>query len=372
MFDMYQVIVFCILCIFISFVITPLIRRISFKIGAVDFPNQRRVNLKPMPSAGGLAIYLTFFFGIFFLQPIELKESIPLFISSSIIVFTGLIDDIRDISPKAKMLGILIAAIYLVISNDLTVSFFTVPIFGMINLPVWIGFSATILWIVAITNAINLVDGLDGLASGISIISLGTMGITSYFFLGPKSYIAAILIYTLVGSIIGFLPWNFNPAKIYLGDTGALFLGYMISVFSLYSLKNVTIISLIIPIVILGFPITDTIYAMLRRKLNNMPISSADKHHIHHRLMSLGLTHRQTVIVIYIIASIFSLTALLYPISTNIGMALITVLLLFGIELFVEVIGLVGEDRRPLLNNLRKFANKLNNKSKGRHHENRK
>mgnify|MGYP001940119652 CR=1 FL=1 len=369
MYDMYEVIVFCILSILLSFIMTPLIRRLSFKIGAVDHPNHRRVNTKAMPSAGGLAIYLTFFFSIFFLQPIELRESLPLFIASSIIVLTGLVDDIRDISPKMKMVGILLAATFIVVTNDLTVSFFTVPIFGMVTLPTWIGFPATILWVVAITNAINLVDGLDGLASGISIISLASMGITSFFFLGPKSYIATILIYTLVGSILGFLPWNFNPAKIYLGDTGALFLGFMISVFSLYSLKNVTMISLIIPIVILGFPITDTIYAMLRRKLNNMPISSADKHHIHHRLMSLGLTHKQTVIVIYIIAAIFSLTALLYPISTNIGIILITILLLFGVELFVEMIGLVGENRRPLLNTLRKYANKVNKRTKGRHHD---
>src|SRR5699024_10747453 len=310
----------------------------------------------------------SFFFCIFFLQPIQLNESIPLFISGSIIIITGIIDDIKELSPKAKLLGIIAASIFIIINNDLTVSFFTAPFIGMINLPTWIGFPATLLWIIAITNAINLVDGLDGLASGISIIALSTMGLVSFFFLGAKSYIATILIYTLVGSILGFLPWNFNPAKIYLGDTGALFLGFMISVFSLYSLKNVTIISLIIPIVILGIPITDTIYAMLRRRLNKMPISTADKHHIHHRLMSLGLTHKQTVLVIYTIAGIFSITALLYPISTTLCTILITILLLIGIEIFVELIGLVGEDRRPLLNTLREYADKVNKKAKGRHY----
>lgn len=369
MYNMYHVIVFCILSIGISFFLTPIMRKISFKIGAVDYPSHRRVNTKPMPTAGGLVIYVTFFFATFFLQPISLSESLPLFVSGTIVIITGLIDDIKELSPKGKMLGLVIAAVYLVVRNDLTVSFFTAPFLGMIHLPTWIGFPATIIWVIAITNAINLVDGLDGLASGISIIALSTMGLVSFFFLGAKSYIATILIYTMVGSILGFLPWNFYPAKIYLGDTGALFLGFMISAFSLYSLKNVTIISLIIPIVILGIPITDTLYAMIRRKLNKTPISSADKHHMHHRLMSLGLTHKQTVLFIYLVAAIFSLTALLYPISTALGTVLITVLLLIGIEVFVELIGLVGDDRRPLLSLLRKFGNKLNKKGKERQHD---
>lgn len=369
MYNMYEVIIYCILSIIISFILTPFVRRLSFKVGAVDIPSRRRVNKEPMPSMGGLAIYLTFFFSIFFLQPIQLREAVPLFIASSVIILTGVVDDIKEISPKAKLLGIIIAAIFIVAVNDLTVSYFTLPIIGMIDFPVWIGFPATVIWIIAITNAINLVDGLDGLASGVSIIALSTMGLVSFFFLGTNSYIATILIYTLVGSILGFLPWNFYPAKIYLGDTGALFLGFMISVFSLYSLKNVTLISLIIPIVILGMPITDTIYAMLRRRLNHMPISTADKHHMHHRLMSLGLSHRQTVLFIYTIAAIFSLTALLYPISTSIGTVLITILMLIGVEVFVELIGLVGENRRPLLDLLRKYADKINKKGKKKNHE---
>lgn len=369
MYNMYQVIIFCILAIGISFVLTPFIRQLAFKIGTVDYPSHRRVNEEPMPTAGGLAIYLTFFFCIFFLQPVQLSEAVDLFVAGTIIIITGLIDDKTELSPKAKMLGILIAAIYIVIRNDLTVSYFTLPFFGLINIPAWIGFPATIIWILAITNAINLVDGLDGLASGISIIALSTMGLVSFFFLGANSYLATILIYTMVGSILGFLPWNFYPAKIYLGDTGALFLGFMISAFSLYSLKNVTIISLLIPIVILGIPITDTIYAMIRRKLNKEPISTADKHHMHHRMMALGLSHRQTVLFIYMVAAIFSVTALLYPISNALGTILITILLIIGVEIFVEIIGLVGEDRRPLLGLLRKYSHEWNKKGRGKHYD---
>ncbi|EKU92995.1 Phospho-N-acetylmuramoyl-pentapeptide-transferase [Alloiococcus otitis] len=367
MYNMYEVIIYCIMAILMAFALTPLVRRLAFKLGAVDYPNQRRVNTQPMPSLGGLAIYVTFFFIIFFLQPIQLRQSLPLFIAATIVVATGLIDDIKEISPKAKLLGIVIAALFIVLINDLTVARFTLPLIGPVNLPFWLGLPATLLWVVAITNAINLVDGLDGLASGVSAIALTTMGLISFFFLGANSYLATILIYSLVGSILGFLPWNFNPARIYLGDTGALFLGFMISVFSLYSLKNVTLVSLIIPIVILGMPITDTVYAMLRRKLNKKPISSADKNHMHHRLMSLGLTHRQTVLFIYAIAAIFSITALLYPISSYLGNILITLLLLLGVEIFVEMIGLVGEDRRPLVKTIRAFARKINRKGKKNH-----
>ena len=259
-------------------------------------------------------------------------------------VLTGIVDDIKEISPKAKIVGLIIAGVIVVLMNDLTVVQLSVPFREDVFLPPWIGFPLTIFWILAISNSINLIDGLDGLASGVSIIALTTMGIIGVFFLDVTSFVISILIFTLVAAIVGFLPYNFYPAKIYLGDTGALFLGFMISVMSLYGLKNVTLISLIIPIVILGIPITDTVYAMLRRKLNKLPMSSADKHHMHHRLISLGLTHRQTVLVIYLIAGIFSMIALLYPLSSLYGSILITVALMFGLEIFIELIGLVGEE----------------------------
>ncbi|WP_177188601.1 glycosyltransferase family 4 protein [Alkalibacterium subtropicum] len=359
---MYQVLVNVLLTILISVTLTPLVRRLSFKVGAVDVPNKRRVNTKVMPSMGGLAIYLTFFFSVFVLQPVQFSISVPIFIASTIVLLTGVVDDIKEISPKAKMLGLIIAAVLVVLMNDLTVVQVSVPFRDDIFLSTWIGFPLTIFWILAITNSINLIDGLDGLASGVSVIALTTMGIIGVFFLDATSFVTSIMIFTLVGAIAGFLPYNFFPARIYLGDTGALFLGFMISVLSLYGLKNVTLITLIIPIVILGIPITDTVYAMLRRKLNKLPMSSADRHHMHHRLMSLGLTHKQTVLVIYLIAGIFSMIALLYPLSSLYGSILITIALLLGLEIFIELIGLVGEDRRPLLKKLRRFVDKLNNK----------
>ena len=366
MYNMYQVFINVLFTIIISLSITPFIRRLSLKIGAVDEPNNRRVNKVAVPSMGGLAIYLTFFIAIFFLQPIALETSIPIFIASTIVIITGVVDDIKDIKPIVKILGLLVASVVVIFMNNLTVEKINIPFWGDVSVPLWIGVPFTILWILAITNSVNLIDGLDGLASGVSIISLTTIGIISLFFLGfGNTHIeVTILIFTLVGAIVGFIPYNFFPAKLYLGDTGSLFIGFMVSMLSLYGLKNITLISLLIPIVILGVPITDTVYAMLRRYLNNKPISSADKEHMHHRLMSLGLTHRQTVLFIYMIATIFSMIGLLYPMSTLIGSILITIALVIGVEIFVELIGLVGEDRAPLLNIVRNFALKLNKNHK--------
>jgi len=185
---------------------------------------------------------------------------------------------------------------------------------------------------------------------------------TKLFFLNANTFVS-LLIFTLVAAMMGFLPYNFFPARIYLGDTGSLFIGFMTAVFSLFGLKNVTLISVGVPVMILGVPITDTIYAMIRRILNKKPISQADKHHLHHRLMQLGLTHRQTVMVIYGIALIFSFISLLYPISSLGGSILLTIGLLFGLELFVEAIGLAGDNRQPLLKWIKRTVAKFTSKS---------
>lgn len=361
MYDMYEVLIMGVFTVLISLILTPIVRKTAFKIGAVDHPDKRRVNKNVMPTIGGLAIFLSYFISVYFLQPITNEVIFPILVASSVIIITGILDDIKDISPKSKVLGIVIAALIVFFFADISMNMITVPLIGEIQLGI-LSLPVTLIWILAITNSINLIDGLDGLASGISIIALTTMSIISFFFLPGEGVFIFIQIFTLVCAIIGFLPYNFNPARIYLGDTGALFLGFMISIFSLYGLKNVTVISLIIPITILGIPITDTVYAMLRRHLNKMPISSADKHHMHHRLMSLGLTHKQAVLAIYAVAIIFSFIALLYPISSMLGSIIITGALLVGLELFVEMIGLVGENRRPLLNKLRDMAKKINKK----------
>lgn len=359
MYNMFYIFMGCIATSILSMILTPLVRKLSFAIGATDEPDKRRVNTKVMPSMGGLAIYLSFFISIVFIQRIQSDVILPLFVASTIILITGMIDDIKEISPKMKVLGIVAAALIIYYWGNIGMSSITLPFFGRIEMGI-ISLPMTLLWILGLTNAVNLIDGLDGLASGVSMIGLTTIGVMGFFFLPSQNVSISLMIFTLVAAIFGFFPYNFYPAKIYLGDTGSLLLGFLISVFSLYSLKNVTFISLVIPIVILGIPITDTFYAIIRRLVKRQPISKPDKEHMHHRLMVLGLTHRQTVLFIYCVALIFSIIALLYPISTLLGAVLITIALVIGLELFVELIGLVGEDNRPLIDRIRMFSKKLN------------
>ncbi|KRM89292.1 undecaprenyl-phosphate alpha-N-acetylglucosaminephosphotransferase [Liquorilactobacillus vini DSM 20605] len=335
----------------LSLVLTPLVRRLAFKIGAVDNPNARRVNKIPMPTMGGLAIFLSFNFVNFFLlrQQYPTQQLWTLLVAEIVILATGIIDDIYELSPRQKLIGETLAALVVFFLCGIKMTTLTLPFLGSIELG-WLSLPVTVIWILAITNAVNLIDGLDGLAAGVAIIALATSGITGYLFLNVAGTYVSIMMFTLVAAIAGFLPYNFHPAKIYLGDTGALFIGFMIAVFSLYGLKNATFITIVIPVIILGVPITDTVYAILRRILNKKPISQADKHHLHHRLMEIGLSHTQTVLVIYGIALIFSFIALLYPFSNVLGSVLLTVATLFGLELFVESIGLVGSQRRPLIN----------------------
>lgn len=349
------------LTMILAFLLTPLIKKLAFKIGAVDKPNSRRVNKVAMPTAGGLAIYIAFSVSVLFFFPdlIPMKYAIHLVISSGIVVVTGLIDDIFELKPRQKLLGVTLAALYVCFVFDVTVSTISLPHIGAIPLQ-WLSYPFTILWIAGLTNAINLVDGLDGLASGISIIALTTIGIIGYVASATDAVKLQVplSIFILLMSVLGFFPFNFYPAKIFLGDTGALLLGFLISVLSIQGLKNATLITLITPLVILGVPITDTLFAMIRRKLNNRPISSADKMHLHHRLISLGFTHRGAVLTIYSMAIIFSVIAMLYMFTNTLATILLTIACLFGLQMFIELIGLTGVDKQPLLNSLKYLGNK--------------
>ena len=323
----------------------------AIKLNAIDQPNKRRMNSVPMPTMGGLGIYLVFVLSTFFLfkNVIPIKEFLPILAGATIVVITGVIDDLKELTPKQKAFGILLGSLVIYFGAGIHFDEIVLPFIGQIHLG-WFSLPMTILWIMAITNAFNLIDGLDGLASGLSIISLSTIGIIGYFFLHPNTLYIPILIFILVASIGGFFPYNFYPAKIYLGDTGALFLGFMISVLSLQGLKNATLISVVTPMVILGVPITDTVFAMIRRVINKQPISSADKMHLHHRLLSLGFSHRGAVLTIYTLALLFSLIAFLVSYNQNIyGTVLLIISLLIGLELFAELIGLMGPNHQPVL-----------------------
>ena len=219
----FEIIVSLVATMIISAILTPFVRKLAFKVGAVDKPNNRRVNKVPMPTIGGLAIFIAYTFSTMVLlrNQMPTKTLWGLFGGEVIIILTGIIDDIFELKPRQKVLGISLAALWVyffagVRMTSITLPFITVRL-GWLSLPI------TWLWILAITNAINLIDGLDGLATGVAIISLSTMGITGMFFLNVGNVFVSIMIFALVAACIGFLPYNFFPARIYLGDTGSLF-----------------------------------------------------------------------------------------------------------------------------------------------------
>ena len=213
--------------------------------------------------------------------------------------------------------------------------------FGILSIPI------TVIWIVAITNAINLIDGLDGLASGVSAIALMTIAFIAIL---QANIFIIMICCVLIGSLLGFLFYNSHPAKIFLGDSGALMIGFIIGFVSLLGFKNITFIALFFPIVILAVPFIDTIFAMIRRMKKGQHIMQADKSHLHHKLLELGYTHRQTVLLIYSIAILFSLSSIILYLSQPLGALMMFILIILTIELIVEFTGLIDDNYRPILN----------------------
>ncbi|HEP1430196.1 TPA: undecaprenyl/decaprenyl-phosphate alpha-N-acetylglucosaminyl 1-phosphate transferase [Streptococcus pyogenes] len=352
-----------------SLFLTPLVRFLAFRVGAVDNPNARRVNKVPMPTSGGLAIFMSFLVASLGLIPIASKGAmffgqtyfsyiLPVVIGATVITLTGFLDDLYELSPKLKMFGILIGAVIVWTFTDFKFDSFKIPFGGpLLVFGPFLTLFLTVLWIVSITNAINLIDGLDGLVSGVSIISLVTMAIVSYFFLPQKDFFLTLTILVLIAAIAGFFPYNYHPAMIYLGDTGALFIGFMIGVLSLQGLKNSTAVAVVTPVIILGVPIMDTIVAIIRRSLSGQKFYEPDKMHLHHRLLSMGFTHRGAVLVVYGITMLFSLISLLLNVSSRIGGVLLMLGLLFGLEVFIEGLEIWGEKRTPLFNLLKFIGN---------------
>jgi UDP-GlcNAc:undecaprenyl-phosphate/decaprenyl-phosphate GlcNAc-1-phosphate transferase len=329
---------------FAAILLTPIVKMLAYKIGATDKPNQRKVHSRIMPRLGGLAIFLGFMIGIYYFKPIG-EFHTPIVIGSIIIILTGLLDDVKDISPKVKLAGQVAAAAVVVIYGGLKVEFINLPFGGIIDFG-YLSIPFTMIWIIGITNAINLIDGLDGLAGGVSSIAL--LSIAGMSVVMGNHYVTVIAL-IVAASTIGFLFYNFYPAKIFMGDTGALFLGYIISVLSLLGYKNVTFISLVIPVIILGVPISDTFFAIVRRLVNKQPISKPDKSHLHHCLLKTGFSHRQAVLLIYAMAAIFGLVAFIFSQATVWGSMIVILVLLVIIEVIVEKIGLVRDDYKPLL-----------------------
>lgn len=331
---------------FISLVMTPITKKIAYKLKAIDIPkDERRVHKKPIPLLGGLAIYIATIIAMVIFLPLD-KTTFSIIVGSSIIVISGIIDDTKDLSPKMKLLFQIIAAIILII-GDVKIEFITNPFKG--GLVYLKGFSIplTIFWVVGITNTVNLIDGLDGLAAGVSLIAS-----MSLFFVASRFEYVPIMIMSLVlaGSCLGFLPYNFNPAKIFMGDTGALFLGFMLAVISIEGvMKSVATIAIVVPIIILGLPIFDTTFAIFRRLLNGRPIMEADKGHLHHKLLQRGLSQRQTVLILYAISGVFGFSAVLIAKANSKQAVTIAGIIIILTILFARRLGLVdkrkSEDR---------------------------
>ncbi|HCX0121948.1 TPA: undecaprenyl/decaprenyl-phosphate alpha-N-acetylglucosaminyl 1-phosphate transferase, partial [Staphylococcus aureus] len=303
----------------VSLTITPIVIAISKRLNLVDKPNFRKVHTKPISVMGGTVILFSFLIGIWIGHPIE-TEIKPLIIGAIIMYVLGLVDDIYDLKPYIKLAG-QIAAALVVAFYGVTIDFISLPMgttihFGFLSIPI------TVIWIVAITNAINLIDGLDGLASGVSAIGLITIGFIAIL---QANIFITMICCVLLGSLIGFLFYNFHPAKIFLGDSGALMIGFIIGFLSLLGFKNITIIALFFPIVILAVPFIDTLFAMIRRVKKGQHIMQADKSHLHHKLLALGYTHRQTVLLIYSISILFSLSSIILYVSPPLGVVLMFV-----------------------------------------------
>lgn len=317
-----------ILMAFIPFVFValfiPIVRKIAVHIGALDIPNERKVHKEPMPRLGGLGIYSGFLLGyMIFGEHTAMMNSI--LIGSFVLIITGIIDDIKPINAFPKLLGQLAAALIVVIYGNLLlkdVSFFGIYVnFGIFAYPI------TVLFILGCINCVNLIDGLDGLAGGISSIFFLTIGIIAYF--QGRIGLSVILTFVMFGSTLGFLVHNFHPAKIFMGDSGSMFLGFIISIITLLGFKTIITSSIIVPLCILIVPILDTVCAIIRRKLKGESIGTPDKSHFHHQLLRRNYGVRTTVLIIYLITVLFSTASIIWLlVDKNIGYIIYGVLML--------------------------------------------
>lgn len=313
--------------------ITPVIKRVATYIGALDIPNERKVHTKPIPRLGGLAIYFGFLFGYMLFGSHSVVMN-AILIGSFIIILIGSIDDVKSVPARYKLIGEIIAAMVVSIYGGILlkdVSFFGIYLnFGAFSYPL------TILFIVAAINCINLIDGLDGLACGISSIYFLTIAIIASLLKLPFD-LEITLSLIMFGSTLGFLVHNFYPAKIFMGDSGSMFLGYIISIIALLGFKNVTLTSFIIPLLLLAIPIMDTLFAIIRRLINHKPITAPDKNHLHHQLLKLNISHRSAVLIIYLIDILFALASIVYVLKDQVlGIVIYTILLIIVLILILK------------------------------------
>ncbi len=357
---------------FLALVITPWVIRFAHAIGALDQPNERKAHRQPMPRIGGVAVFASFFISLGFFLAFDPYLTFPrwivgtqgllLMVSLVMVVLLGVWDDLKTLRPSQKFVVqiLLSSTVYFA---GFRISGITHPFMpGLLNLGVF-DYLVTVLWIVGVTNAINLIDGLDGLASGVSAIAALTTVPIAILHGEPGTAVIALI---LAGAVLGFLRYNFNPAKIFLGDSGSLFLGFMLAVLSTQSsTKSTTAFSILVPILALGLPIMDTLLSMLRRLLRSFlpnqtnstkgmrvlaSLFRPDRGHIHHRLMDRGLSHRKAVLTLYVVSCSLGAIAFAVTIANDVDTSL--VLLVVGIATLVGVRQLRYQEMAVLKNGL--------------------
>lgn len=320
--------------------IMPFTNKIANHIGAIDVPkDERRVHSKPIPKLGGLGIFIGFLFGymLFGVQSVQMNS---ILISSFIIILYGIIDDIKTLDAKYELLGQLIAASIVVFYGQILLTEITIfnntVNFGIFSYPI------TIFFILGCTNVIRLIDGIDGLSSGISSIFYLTIGIIA-FFQGRVDTLEITLSFIMLGATAGFLVHNFYPAKLFAGESGSAFMGFTIAIISLLGYKGTLLTSLLVPLLILAVPILDTLFAILRRKLKGQPIFQADKEHLHHQFLKMNFSQRRTVLIIYAIDILFSITSILYVLNDPYPIMFIYIILLVLVIWFVLHTSIISE-----------------------------
>ncbi|NLL97034.1 MAG: undecaprenyl/decaprenyl-phosphate alpha-N-acetylglucosaminyl 1-phosphate transferase [Clostridiaceae bacterium] len=349
----------------VSFFATPVARRIAVNVGAVNIPgDSRRIHKNPMPLLGGLAIIIGFILAIVysfatknikvFVGYLVKPKTLGLLLGVFIIIILGIVDDIKPLRARVKFPVQLLAAIIVVATGTRIIAIskpFQATVALHPSMMYFLGdilaFIISVFWIVGMTNAINFIDGLDGLAAGVSGIAALTLYIVAVI---RRQDDIAIIAVSLVGAIFGFLPYNFNPAKIFMGDTGATFLGFLLAIISIEgTMKSITAIAVAIPILVLGLPIFDTLFAIIRRIMNGKPIGQADRGHLHHRLLDLGLSHRMSVIILYVVSGALGLVSIaLVDKGLLPSIILLIVLFMFGIggARNLKEVKMLPEDKR--------------------------
>lgn len=330
--------------------IMPFISKIAKHIGAIDMPGARHIHKVPTPRLGGLGIYFGFLFAymIFGINSIQMNSVL---IGSSIIIITGMIDDIKPIKSWYKLIGQTLAALTIIfygkiLLSNATAFGFNVE-FGLFAYPI------TLIFIVGCINIINLIDGLDGLSAGITSIFFITIVVISYF-QGKMDSLAVTLAVIMLGATLGFLLHNFSPAKIFAGDTGSMFMGFIISVVALLGFKGTMLTSLVVPLLILAIPILDTLFAIIRRLLKKQPIFTADKEHMHHQFLKMNFSPRTTVLIVYGINILFSLASIFYVLKDPVMGKILYIVLFFLVLTFVLNTGIISDKVSDKVKNIEK------------------